>query len=85
VGCIETRYDHLIEQLRRAAQPDRVVPAAAGGYLEKVRQGAFRVTDGDVVGLQAEGLSEDEIFELTVSTAVGVGLERLNAGLRVLE
>jgi hypothetical protein len=30
------------------------------------------------------GLSEDEVFELTVAAAVGAGLERLEAGLRTL-
>jgi hypothetical protein len=29
-------------------------------------------------------LSEDEIFEHTVSAAVAAGLERLEAGLRIL-
>jgi alkylhydroperoxidase family enzyme len=42
------------------------------------------VTDDDVDALRASGLSEDEIFEVTVSAAVAAGLERLDAGLRTL-
>jgi alkylhydroperoxidase family enzyme len=49
-----------------------------------VRRHAYRVTDEDVVELRRRGLSEDEIFELTVATAVSAGLERLEAGLRAL-
>jgi alkylhydroperoxidase family enzyme len=53
-------------------------------YLEKVRRTAWRVTDEDVDELRAAGFSEDEIFEHTVSAAVGEGLTRLDAALRVV-
>jgi alkylhydroperoxidase family enzyme len=53
-------------------------------YLEKVRGGAYRVTDADVDELRAAGFSEDEIFEQTVSVAVSEGLVRLDAALRVI-
>ena len=49
-----------------------------------MRRHAYRVADADVDALRAGGLSEDEIFELTVSTAVAAGLERLEAGLRAI-
>ena len=49
-----------------------------------MRRNASTVTAADVEELQAAGLSEDEIFERTVSTAVGVGLGRLESGLRTL-
>jgi alkylhydroperoxidase family enzyme len=81
---VETRYDSLIEQLRAAARPDRGAPRAARPYLETVRRHAYRVTDDQVAELRADGLSEDEIFELTVAAAVAAGLERLDAGLRAL-
>jgi alkylhydroperoxidase family enzyme len=53
-------------------------------YLEKVRTGAYRVTDSDVEALKDAGFTEDEIFEQTVSAAVAAGLERLDAGLAAL-
>jgi alkylhydroperoxidase family enzyme len=81
---VETRYDSLIEQLRAAARRDRGAPRAARAYLETVRRHAYRVTDEQVAELRAGGLSEDEIFELTVAAAVAAGLERLDAGLRTL-
>jgi hypothetical protein len=82
--CIETRYDELIERLRAAARPDLEAPQAAQRFVETVRRHAYRVTDEDVRALRRSGLSEDEIFELTVSTAVSAGLERLDAGLGAL-
>jgi alkylhydroperoxidase family enzyme len=79
-----TRYDPLIERLREAARPDRPVPPEFATYLEKVRQHAYKVTDGDVQKLKDAGFSEDEIFEHTVSAAVAAGLARLEAGLAAL-
>ncbi len=81
---MKTRYDELIARLRTAAVPDRAAPAALGNYLEKVRLHAYRVTDRDIEDLKTAGLSEDEIFEHTVSAAVAAGLERLDAGLGTL-
>lgn len=74
----------MIDRLREAAQPERPVPPAATAYLAKVRAGAYAVTDGDVADLREAGLTEDEIFELTVSAAVRVGLDRLGAALAVV-
>jgi len=77
-------HEEAIEGLRLAAQPDRPAPAAMEPYLEKVRRGAYRVTDDDVHELRAAGFSEDEIFEQTVSAAVSEGLVRLDAALRAV-
>jgi hypothetical protein len=35
--------------------------------------------------LTAAGLSEDEVFEITVATAVGAALRGLDTGMRVLQ
>jgi alkylhydroperoxidase family enzyme len=79
---VGTRYDDAIERLRAAAQPDRPTPDAMRPYADTVRRHAYRVTDEDVSELLAEGLSEDEVFEQTVSVAAAAGLARLEAGLR---
>ena len=79
-----TRYDDAVERLRLAARPDRAAPAGMEGYLRRVRERAYDVTDGDVDELREAGFSEDEIFEQTVAAAVGEGLRRLDAALRVL-
>jgi alkylhydroperoxidase family enzyme len=77
-------YDRLIDDLRRAARPDRPAPPEFATYLAKVRGNAYEVTDADVQALKDAGYSDDEIFEQTVSAAVAAGLERLEAGLDTL-
>ena len=83
-SLVTTRYDELIAALRDAAPPDRAAPADFAPYLDKVRNNAYRITDADVEALKAAGHSEDEIFEQTVSAAVGAGLSRLRAGLEAM-
>lgn len=70
---------------RRAAAGGADVPEALRGYLDKVARHAYKVTDEDVVGLRAAGYSEDQIFEATVSCALGACLHRLEAGLGAIE
>jgi alkylhydroperoxidase family enzyme len=79
-----TRYDSLVDELRSAALPGREAPPELGPYLDKVRRHAYRVTDEDVRALKDAGISEDVVFEQTVSAAVAAGLERLEAALEVL-
>jgi alkylhydroperoxidase family enzyme len=81
---VPTRYDEKIDRLREAAQLGRPELVGAHDYLQKVRSGAYAVTDRDVAQLTAQGLSEDEIFEQTVAVAVEAGLARLRAALRTL-
>jgi alkylhydroperoxidase family enzyme len=81
---VAERYSGLIARLREVAQPDRAVPDEMRSYLGKVRLHAYEVTDRDVDELKAAGFTEDEIFEQTVSAAVGAGLERIDAGLATL-
>ena len=72
--------------VRWAVMHDRrdEIPAAVAGYVAKVRQHAWKVTDEDVAALERAGYSEDAIFELTVSAAVGAALQRLERGLIAL-
>jgi alkylhydroperoxidase family enzyme len=60
------------------------VPPDLAAYVQKVRSRAYTVTDAEVEALKAAGHSEDEIFEQTVSAAVGAGLLRLDAGLEAM-
>ncbi len=78
------KYEQLIADLREAAQPDRPAPPEFATYLDKVRNGAYKVTDADVQALKDAGYSDDEIFEQTVAAAVGAGLHRLERGLACL-
>jgi alkylhydroperoxidase family enzyme len=84
VATIETRYDAAVARLEEAAQPERPAPPELAAYLDKVRRHAYRITDEDVEALTRAGYSDDVVFELTVAAAVAAGLERRDAGLRVL-
>ena len=54
-------------------------------YVDKVALHAYKVTDGDVEALREAGYSEDAIFEITLSAALGAGLARLERGLAALK
>lgn len=73
-----------IDELRRLASNAALPPQVMQPYLEKVRTGAFAVTDEDVDELKRAGAPEDEIFEATVAVAIGEGLRRLDAALEVI-
>lgn len=60
------------------------VPEVMAAYVDKVARHAYRVTDEDTAALRNAGYSEDAIFELTVSAALGAGLGRLERGLAAL-
>lgn len=53
-------------------------------YLEKVRDRAYAVTDGDIEKLKQAGFSEGEIFEQTVAVAIAEGLRRLDRAAEVI-
>jgi alkylhydroperoxidase family enzyme len=57
------------------------IPADLRAYVEKVAQHAYRVTDQDVEALKRAGYSEDAIFEVTASAALGAAIMRLERGL----
>ncbi|MFL5908960.1 MAG: hypothetical protein ACJ768_00090 [Gaiellaceae bacterium] len=67
-----------IEELRELAAAAPAAPAAMDAYLAKVRERAYTVVDTDVEVLKEAGLTEDEIFEQTVATALREGLRRLD-------
>lgn len=54
-------------------------------YVQKVARYAYKVTDEDVEALLQAGYSEDQIFELTISAALGAGISRRDAGLESLQ
>ena len=73
-----------IEELRALAGAAPAPAEALAPYLEKVGTCAYTVTDADVDALKQAGVSEDEIFEATVSVAIGEGLRRLDAARTVI-
>jgi alkylhydroperoxidase family enzyme len=60
------------------------VPAPLAGYVDKVARHAYKVTDQDLAALKQAGHSDDVLFEITVSAALGAALGRLERGLSAL-
>ena len=69
--------------LRNAAADGQGVPAELAPLVEKVHARAYKVTDDDVARLQPK-YSDDQLFEIVVSAALGASRHRLEAGLRAL-
>jgi hypothetical protein len=74
-----------IDELRGLVAAAPAPAEVLAPYLEKVRTGAYKVTDADVQALKDAGVSEDEIFEATTAVAIAEGLRRLDAALEVIE
>jgi alkylhydroperoxidase family enzyme len=64
--------------------PRTEVPQALTTLVDRIAQHAYRVTDDDVVAVRQAGYSEQAIFEITASAALGAGLARLERGLAAL-
>lgn len=61
------------------------IPAELHPYLDKVNRHAYKITDKDITRLKEAGYSEEAIYEVTVSAAVGAGLGRMKQGLLALQ
>jgi hypothetical protein len=53
--------------------------------INKVATRAYNVTDEDIAAARASGLSEDQIFEMVVSAAVGQATRQYNTALAALD
>ena len=74
----------MLDRLREVVAGTAAAPPELDGYLAKVRDRPYTVTDADVEALKAAGVSEDTIFEQTVATAIGEGLRRFDAAQRAI-
>src|SRR5215471_11864846 len=60
------------------------VPAALAAVVDRIAQHADEVSDDDIAALKRAGYSEQAIFEIAASAALGAGLSRLERGLAAL-
>jgi alkylhydroperoxidase family enzyme len=75
----------LAKSVRQAALSGDSLPSELASFVAKVRDASYRVTDEDFNALTALGLSEDEIFELTVAAAVGASADLVESALSALK
>ena len=71
----------LDREVREAAGSRAEVPGTLGRYIGEVTQGSYARVQADIAILRREGYSDDQIFEATVSAALGAGLRRREVGL----
>ena len=74
----------LDPSVRRAICDGLEVPLPLGAYVRKVSEHAHAVGDEDIAELHRAGYTDDQIFEATVSAALGAGLYRLGRILPAL-
>jgi alkylhydroperoxidase family enzyme len=70
--------------LRNAVGEGDGVPADLQSLVDKIHRHAYKVTDDDLARLRAR-YSDDQMFEIVVSAALGASRKRLLAGLAALE
>jgi alkylhydroperoxidase family enzyme len=71
-------------ELRQRLAAGMEVPAELELYADTVRRHAYKVTQEDLEDLRKCGYTENAIFEITLSVALGAALLRLDAGLGAL-
>ena len=70
--------------LRSPQLVDRVPPALVA-YVKKVALYAYKTTEEDIEALRRAGYTEDAIFEISLSAALGAGMTRLERGLAAMK
>ncbi len=61
------------------------LPEPLAAYVDKISLTPYKVVDRDIESLKASGLSEDEIYELTVATALGSARGRFERVLGLID
>jgi alkylhydroperoxidase family enzyme len=72
-------------EARRAAFDNIGVDERVRSLVDKVSRHAWKVTDADIADARAEGLSEQEIFELTICAALGQSTRQLETALAAVD
>ena len=70
---------------RRAAFDNAPVGDAATALIRKIAKRAQEVTDEDIAAARGAGLSEDQIFEIVVSSAIGEATRQHDLALAALD
>jgi AhpD family alkylhydroperoxidase len=70
--------------LRKAAADGAPLPEPWQSYATTVRDASYKITATDIGRLTAAGLTEEEIFEVTVAAAVGAAARGFDTGRRAV-
>lgn len=69
---------------RKAAFANVDVPAPTRALIDKVARHAYKVVDEDIAAAKAQGVTEDELFELVVCAAIGQASRQYEGALAAL-
>ena len=67
-----------------AAGDESEIPEDLKALASKIEKHPIRITDAEFSALKLK-YSEDELFEIVISTTLGASMRRLTAGIRALE
>ncbi len=73
------------QALRRAAFANEGLNPPLSELVDKVAQRPYRVSDADIAAVRADGLSEDQVFELVVCAAIGQSARQYQTALAALD
>jgi alkylhydroperoxidase family enzyme len=71
--------------VRQAAFDNTGVDSRARLLIDKVASRAWTVTSADVAAVSRSGMTDDEVFELVISAALGQSTRQLQAALAALD
>lgn len=74
----------LDSSVRQAVSAGAQISGALGPYVSKIWQRDYKGIDNCIADLRSEGYSDDQIFEATISAAVGAGVWRLKLVVKAL-
>lgn len=75
---------HSDSAVRHAAAAGAGTPADLHTLVDKIHHHAYKVTDADFAPLRT-AYTDDQLFEIIVSAAIGASEKRLFAGLAALD
>jgi hypothetical protein len=82
--AILERPGALRADVRRAACEGSPVPDAIDHLVRMIRDAAHLVTDTEIEDARRAGYDDDQLFELTIATALGESCKRFDLVLRAL-
>jgi alkylhydroperoxidase family enzyme len=82
--AVEERAAAMSGRIRGSGGEVGPIPADLSEFVDRVAVAAWRVTGEEVAALLEAGYTQDEVFEVTVSAAMGSACGRLERGLAAL-
>jgi hypothetical protein len=76
---------HTAAEMRRTAFDNSGVDSRARVLVDKVASQAWTVTPADVAAVSRSGMTDDEVFEVVISAALGQSTRQLQAALAALD